>query len=105
LLAVVAIAYVSKIGGGYFGSRLAGIDNKGSFAIGIGVNGRGLMELVIANIAYKSGIINNEVFSILIIMGIITTISTPSMLKYAFGRMEKTVPFGDGSAGQSPNKS
>ncbi len=87
LLAVIVISYLSKIGGGYMGSRLAGFDRHGALAIGIGVNGRGLMELVIANIAYKSGIIGNEIFTILIIMGIVTTISTPSMLKYAFRRV------------------
>jgi hypothetical protein len=39
------------------------------------------MELIIANIAYKSGLIDLEIFSILIIMGILTTVVTPFALK------------------------
>jgi Kef-type K+ transport system membrane component KefB len=42
------------------------------------------MELVIANIAYKSGLISSEIFSILVIMGVLTTLSTPIMLKKGF---------------------
>jgi hypothetical protein len=44
------------------------------------------MELVIANIAYKNGMISTELFSILVLMGVLTTLSTPMMLKKAFGR-------------------
>jgi Kef-type K+ transport system membrane component KefB len=88
LAAIVVVSYVSKIGGGYMGSRMAGFGHHGALAIGIGVNGRGLMELVIANVAYKSGIISNEIFTILIIMGIVTTLTTPSMLKYAFRKVK-----------------
>lgn len=46
----------------------------------IGLNARGIMELVIANIAYKAGIISSEVFSILVIMGVLTTLTTPLLL-------------------------
>ena len=41
-----------------------------------------------ANIAYQNGLINTEVFSILVIMGVITTLTTPLLLKRAFGRLE-----------------
>jgi Kef-type K+ transport system membrane component KefB len=44
------------------------------------------MELVVANIAYKSGLIDIEIFSILVIMGVFTTITTPFILKKAFGK-------------------
>jgi Kef-type K+ transport system membrane component KefB len=47
------------------------------------------MELVIANIAYKAGIINTEIFSMLVIMGLITTLATPFLLKKAFVSIEK----------------
>jgi len=40
---------------------------------------------VIANIAYKAGLINIEIFSILVLIGVLTTITTPMMLKKSFG--------------------
>ena len=88
LAAVIAVSYVSKIAGGYFGGTLAGLSKRVSLTLGVGLNARGIMELIIANIAYQNGLINTEVFSILVIMGVITTLTTPLLLKRAFGRLE-----------------
>lgn len=90
LFAIIAISFLSKIIGGYIGGRFARLNHKISLALGVGLNARGIMELVIANIAYKAGIINTEIFSMLVIMGLITTLSTPFLLKKAFKSIEKT---------------
>ncbi|MFZ9680533.1 MAG: cation:proton antiporter [Bacteroidia bacterium] len=84
--AVLVVSYGSKIAGGYLGGRLAGLRQRDALTLGIGLNARGIMELVIANIAYKNGMISTELFSILVLMGVLTTLSTPMMLKKAFGR-------------------
>lgn len=89
LLSVLAVSYLSKIIGGYSGGRFAGLSKSVSFTMGIGLNARGIMELVIANIAYKNGLISNEIFSILVIMGIFTTLTTPFMLKKSFKKLDK----------------
>ena len=89
LLTVVLIAsFLSKILGGYFGSRLAGFNNLKSITIGLGLNARGIMELVIANIALQKGVIDVPVFSILVVMALLTTLITPFLLKDAFIRIE-----------------
>ena len=88
LTTVVLVSYLSKIIGGYFGSSLAGLNKMKSLVMGFGLNARGIMELVIANIAYKAGLIDNEIFSILVIMGVLTTITTPIMLKWGFKKIE-----------------
>ncbi|MCX6240852.1 MAG: cation:proton antiporter [Bacteroidetes bacterium] len=89
LLTVVLIAsFLSKILGGYFGSRLAGFNNLKSITIGLGLNARGIMELVIANIALQKGFIDVPVFSILVVMALLTTLITPFLLKDAFIRIE-----------------
>ena len=84
LLIVILASFVSKILGGYFGGRLARMPKQESFALGIGLNARGIMELVIANIALQNGFINISLFSILVIMGITTTVVTPFLLKRSF---------------------
>lgn len=91
LFAIIGVSFLSKIIGGYIGGRFARLNHKVSLALGIGLNARGIMELVIANIAYKAGIINTEIFSMLVIMGLITTLSTPFLLKRAFKSIEKAV--------------
>jgi Kef-type K+ transport system membrane component KefB len=89
LLALVLLAsYLSKIAGGFLGGKLAGYSSRFSVILGVGLNARGIMELVIANVAYRNNLISNEVFSILVIMGITTTLTTPFLLKHAFRRMQ-----------------
>ncbi len=88
LITVIFVSYLSKIAGGYIGGTLAGLPKKIAFTLGIGLNARGIMELVIANIAYKAGLISVEIFSILVIMGVLTTITTPLLLKNAFKKIE-----------------
>jgi Kef-type K+ transport system membrane component KefB len=89
LIAVVTVSYLSKIIGGYLGCRFASLNHKTASVIGIGLNARGIMELVIANIAYKANLISSEIFSILVIMGVLTTLTTPIMLKWGFNRIDK----------------
>ncbi len=85
LLGVVLFAsFFSKIFGGYLGGRLAGFNHAKSITLGLGLNARGIMELVIANIALANGFIDVPVFSILVLMALLTTILTPSLLKEGF---------------------
>lgn len=81
LFSILLFSYLSKIMGGYLGGILIGQSKKLSLLIGTGLNGRGIMEIVIAKIAYEEKLINPEIFSILIIIGIVTTLTTPIMLK------------------------
>lgn len=90
LLAILLVSYGSKILGGFLGGSLAGLGRSTSLVLGIGLNARGIMELVIANVAYKAGMISTEIFSILVLMGIITTLTTPIALKRGFRYLEKS---------------
>jgi Kef-type K+ transport system membrane component KefB len=90
LTVILAVSFLSKILGGYFGARLAGFHNLKAITIGLGLNARGIMELVIANIALQRGFIDIPFFSILVIMALLTTLITPFLLKDAFVRIDKT---------------
>jgi len=62
------------------------------------MNGRGIMELVIANIAFSNGFISRGLFTILVLMAVVTTFATPLLLKWAFSRMPAT-PIPQGGEG------
>lgn len=79
--AILLASFGSKILGGYLGSRLARMSSHDSWAIGIGLNGRGVMELVIANIALANGFIGQQLFTILVLMALVTTFATPFFLR------------------------
>jgi Kef-type K+ transport system membrane component KefB len=95
LIATVLVgAFVCKIIGGYTGSRLAGLNSSESMVMGLGMNGRGVMELVIADLALKRGFITADVFSTLVLMGMVTTMLTPWLLQKAFERNDRLVAAG-----------
>ena len=88
VLAVLAAAFSGKILGGYWGGRLTGLSKGESWTLGFGLNGRGVMELVIANLGLSNGLIDPKLFSILILMGVATTMVTPILLKRSFQSLE-----------------
>jgi len=83
LLYIVLAAFIGKIFGGSLGALIGGIKPKYSLIVGIGMNGRAAVELVIANIALNNGIISRGIYSSVVFMAIIAAISTPFLLKFA----------------------
>lgn len=70
---VIAVAVVGKFGGSTLAARLAGIGWKDSLAIGVLMNTRGLMELIVLNIGYDMGILSPRIFAMMVIMALVTT--------------------------------
>ncbi len=79
-LAFVLVAIFGKGIGAYIGARLSGIPHRSSLGIGIALNSRGLMELIIATYGLELGIIDRGTFSLLALVSIVTTIISPIML-------------------------
>jgi len=88
-IGVVVVAFVGKILSGRIGGWLAGMGPAESWALGMGLNGRGIMELVVARIGLSSGLIGSGLFSVLVLMGMVTTIATPTLLKRAFAAADR----------------
>ncbi len=74
-LLVVAIA--GKLVGGYLGGRLARFSSDESVTIGFLMNSRGFVELVIVTTAYGIGLIDESIFSLVVAVGVITTVISP----------------------------
>lgn len=79
--ALLAVSFVSKILAGWLGGTLIRLPQARALGIGIILNGRGVMELVIASIAYERGFIGQGLFSTLVLMGVMTTMLTPVMFR------------------------
>lgn len=78
---VLLVSIASKVLSGYIGGRLIRLSHGESLGIGIILNGRGVMELVVATIAYERGFIGQGLFSVLLLMGVVTTLVTPMMFR------------------------
>jgi len=96
-VALLIAAVAGKVVGSYAGSRFSGYGSWSSSLIAVGMNGRGAMELVIALIGLELGIIAGGVFSILVLLGLITTLMTPLLLR-------RLVRMGERAAATAPAK-
>ncbi len=67
-------------------ARLAGADNRTAMAVGALMNSRGLMEVIIINIALKFGVIQQGLFSIMVLMAIVTTLMATPLFQLVYGR-------------------
>lgn len=89
LLLILAAAIIGKIAGGVAGARIAGEPWRGAFAIGALMNARGMMELIVIKVGLDIGVIGPELFTMLFLMAIATTIMTGPLLTLFMGRNEK----------------
>jgi Kef-type K+ transport system membrane component KefB len=78
------LATVGKFGGSAIAARLTGLGWREASAIGILMNTRGLMELVVLNIGRDLGVISPTVFTMLVIMAIVTTAATTPVLRCVY---------------------
>ncbi len=87
--ALLVVAVAGKIVGGYAGARLVGFSRPQSSVIAFLLNSRGFVELVIATIAYQNGLIDLALFSVVVGIGVMTTIMSPITVRIALSRQLK----------------
>src|SRR6185369_11059465 len=77
---VILVATVGKFGGTLAAARLSGLGWRESSALGILMNTRGLMELIVLNVGLDLGVISPTLYAMLVIMALVTTIATTPAL-------------------------
>jgi Kef-type K+ transport system membrane component KefB len=85
-LGILAVSIVAKFVACYGAARLAGEDNRTALGIGALMNSRGLMELIIINIGLQKGIIGPTLFSMLVLMAIVTTMMASPLFEAVYGK-------------------
>lgn len=103
MMAILISSFAGKILGGYLGGRMAKLKSDESWALGIGLNGRGVMELVIANVALANNFIGKQLFTILVMMAVTTTFMTPFLLKMAYSRLSPEASKPEPESALAPN--
>jgi Kef-type K+ transport system membrane component KefB/nucleotide-binding universal stress UspA family protein len=88
-LLVILIATMGKVVGTYVGARLIGRrDHWTALSFGAGLNARGAMEIIIATIGLQLGILSQDMFSIIVIMAMATSLMAPAALRWVLKRVE-----------------
>ncbi|HEX5725318.1 MAG TPA: cation:proton antiporter [Longimicrobiaceae bacterium] len=81
---IVLVAVAGKFGGSTLAARLTGMPWRESAALGVLMNTRGLMELVILNVGLDIGVISPALFAMLVLMALLTTFMTTPLLEWIY---------------------
>jgi Kef-type K+ transport system membrane component KefB/nucleotide-binding universal stress UspA family protein len=89
-IGLIAIASLGKFGGAFLGGRVGGMTWPESIALGCGMNARGSTEVIVATIGLSMGVLNQNLFTAIVAMAVVTTMSMPPLLRWALGRLPIT---------------
>jgi Kef-type K+ transport system membrane component KefB len=85
-LGILAASIFAKLIACWAAARLTGQDNRSAVGIGALMNARGLTELIILNIGLQAGIIGSALFSMMVLMAIVTTLMASPLFELVYGR-------------------
>lgn len=87
---ILAVAVLSKIVGSLIGGRIGHLRFWESLALGIGTTARGSMEMIAALIGLSVGLLNNEMYAVIVLMAMITSLIAPPLLKLVIPKIHMT---------------
>lgn len=96
-LVILTTASAGKFGGSFVAARLSGMGWRDAASIGVLMNTRGLVELIVLNIGLDLKVISPTLFAMLVLMAVVTTVSTTPIL-HALGKLTPALPAPPGPA-------
>jgi Kef-type K+ transport system membrane component KefB len=87
-LLVLAAATIGKFAGAYAGARISRLGRWQALSLGAGMNARGAMEIIVATIGYSRGILTAEMYSIILMVAVATSLMAPPLLRWTLGHVE-----------------
>lgn len=93
LLAAVVILLIAVLGkflGAFIGAKFSGLNRWEALALGAGMNARGVVEVVVAMVGLRLGVLNTETYTIVVLVAVMTSLMAPPVLRMAMRRVEHT---------------
>ena len=87
---VVLVASLAKLAGAYLGGRVARLARQEAVALGLGLNARGALEIVIATVGLSLGVLNQASYTVIVLMAMATSMAAPPLLRAVAGRWRGT---------------
>jgi Kef-type K+ transport system membrane component KefB/nucleotide-binding universal stress UspA family protein len=84
---LILVASVGKFAGAFFGGWLGGLSMRERVALACGMNARGSTEVIVATIGLSIGVVDRQLYTMIVTMAVITTLAMPPMLRWALGRL------------------
>ncbi|MQY03021.1 cation:proton antiporter [Actinomadura macrotermitis] len=89
-LLVLTTAVAGKFAGAYLGGRLSRLTRWESLALGAGMNARGVIEVIVAMVGLRLGILDAASYTIIVLVAVVTSLMAPPVLRLTMGRVEHT---------------
>jgi Kef-type K+ transport system membrane component KefB len=89
-LLVLGVAILGKFAGAYAGAMLSGLSPRTGFALGAGMNSRGVVEVVVAMAGLRLGVIGTPTYTIIVLVAVVTSVMAPPLLRLAMSGMDHT---------------
>jgi len=89
-IGLILIASLGKLVGCYVGGRLGGLSAHEATALAIGMNARGTTEVIVATIGLSIGVLTQDMYTLIVVMAVATTMVMPPMLRWALARIPPT---------------
>ena len=84
---LVLVASLGKFGGAFIGAELGGLTRREGLALACGMNARGSTEVIIATVGLSMGALNQNLFTMIVAMAVLTTMAMPPTLRWALSRI------------------
>lgn len=87
---VLALAVFGKFAGAYLGARLSRMGHWEGLALGAGMNARGVIEVIVAMVGLRLGVLSPALYTIVVLVAVITSLMAPPVLRVAMAKVEHT---------------
>jgi Kef-type K+ transport system membrane component KefB/nucleotide-binding universal stress UspA family protein len=84
---LILIASIGKFSGAFIGGKLGGLSRPEALALGCGMNARGSTEVIVATIGLSMNVLNQNLFTLIVSMAVVTTLAMPPMLRWSLKRL------------------
>jgi len=88
-LAVLAVAIVGKFLGVFLGARLSKIGAWESLAMGAAMNARGVIEVIIATVGMRLGVLTTTAYTVIVLVAVVTSLMAPPVLRFTMARVDR----------------
>lgn len=86
---VCTVAVLGKFAGAYLGARLSRLTHWEGLALGAGLNARGAVEVVVASIGLRLGVLSETMYTVVVLLAIVTSLMAPPTLRWTMRRNEE----------------
>ncbi|MCX5243625.1 cation:proton antiporter [Streptomyces prunicolor] len=87
---VLTVAVLGKFAGAYLGARLSRLTGWEALALGAGMNARGVIELIVATVGLQVGILSVEMYTVIVLLAVVTSLMAPPILRVAMAHIDHT---------------